>query len=119
VDPSGDYSETSILFWGGLLICLVVAGFVVSLFIRRWMRGDANVHGEGFTFSDLRQLRKQGKITEVEYQRTKAALTASITPDITDTAPGSVGASAGGSGPAGARSPGIPPAPRRPQPPRT
>jgi len=110
VDPAGDYSEGSILLWGMVLIGLVVVGFFLAALVRRRLRGDANVHGEGFTFSDLRQLRKQGKITELEYQRAKAALTASIAPAVRDTGPGSVGST----GDTGAHPPGMPPGTRRP-----
>jgi hypothetical protein len=88
-----------------MLLGLVVGGLLVVTWVRRRVRGDANVHGEGFTFSDLRQLRKQGKITELEYQRVKAALTASITPAVSPAEPGAPAT--------GAPPPGVPPVPRR------
>jgi hypothetical protein len=100
----------SVLFWCFVLLGLVVGGLLLTTWVRRRVRGDTNVHGDGFTFSDLRQLRKQGKITELEYQRVKAALTASIAPAISQAEPGAPAA--------GAPPPGTPPVPRR-SPPQT
>lgn len=78
--PLGDVGDLTaeVIPWALLLMGLSVVGLVAALFLRRRMNSAADFHGDGFTFSDLRQLRKQGKINEVEYQRAKASLGASI-----------------------------------------
>ena len=70
-------SNTSILIWSLVLLAVVLAGFVVvSLVKKRYTKQDEGLT-TGFTLSDLRQLHKQGKLSTEEFERAKAAITAS------------------------------------------
>ncbi len=64
-------SSTADLFiWGGVLIVLLVALWLVCIWLRRWYFGTSE---DGFpsglwTLADLRRMREQGEITEDEYE---------------------------------------------------
>ncbi len=59
-----------VLGWSLVLIGLLFAGFFVVSWFRNWLKNeDEGPLGIGFTLSDLRQLRKEGKITEEEFER--------------------------------------------------
>ncbi len=64
-------SNTADLFvWGGVLIVLLVALWLVCIWLRRWYFGTSE---DGFpsglwTLADLRRMREQGEITEDEYE---------------------------------------------------
>ncbi len=64
-------SNTADLFvWGGVLIVLLVALWLVCIWLRRWYLGTSE---DGFasglwTLADLRRMREQGEITEDEYE---------------------------------------------------
>ena len=61
--------------WSLVLICLLVGGFFAISKLRQWLRDDdAPVSPIGFTLSDLRQLHKQGQMTDEEFERAKAKL---------------------------------------------
>jgi len=67
----------SIFFWSLVLIGLVVAATFGVMWIRRWMRQDDDP-GAGFTLSDLRELHRQGKMTDQEFEKAKAIALASV-----------------------------------------
>ncbi len=64
-------SNTADLFiWGGVLIVLLVALWLVCIWLRKWYFGTSE---DGFpsglwTLADLRRMREQGEITEDEYE---------------------------------------------------
>lgn len=63
----GTFSE----IWPVLLILVgvVLGGFIVIGIVRRWMSSDISGATAGFTLSDLRALRAEGKITREELER--------------------------------------------------
>lgn len=65
---------------GGALLALtvvVVIGWIAIARIRAWMR-PADETDEGFTLADLRRLRREGAITEEEYERAHATMVAAV-----------------------------------------
>src|SRR5687768_18438174 len=75
VAQSGEGSILPVFGWSFVLICLLVGGFFAITRLRQWMReDDAPVSGIGFTLSDLRQLHKQGQMTDEEFERAKGKI---------------------------------------------
>ena len=63
--------------WSLVLIALLVAGFFAIAKLRQWLKEDSDVPtgpAAGFTLSDLRQLHKQGKMTDEEFERARAKI---------------------------------------------
>jgi len=61
--------------WSFVLICLLVCGFFAISKLRQWLKEeDVPAAGIGFTLSDLRQLHKQGQMTDEEFERAKAKI---------------------------------------------
>ncbi len=59
-----------LFLWGGVLIVLLVALWLVCMWLRRWYLGtseDASSSGL-WTLADLRRMKAQGEITEDEYE---------------------------------------------------
>ncbi len=69
-----DSSGGSVFFWSAVLIIVVALLFVGIYFVRRWLRVEEDVHGEGFSLGDLRAMQKDGKLTEEEFERAKAKM---------------------------------------------
>ncbi|MEL6330306.1 MAG: hypothetical protein AAFR38_11650 [Planctomycetota bacterium] len=60
------------LLWSGVLIVIVLAGFVALLLLKRWLDFGGKTAGDSGGFLDeLRALRDAGKITEDEYEQTR------------------------------------------------
>ncbi len=72
-DPS-----VSVFFWSLPLIGLVIALFVITTFVRKRLAREDDVHGEGFTLSDLRRMHQKGQMTDQEFERARAALLGSL-----------------------------------------
>ena len=62
--------------WSLVLIALLLIGFYAVTRLRHWMREDEPAVGIGFTLSDLRQLHREGKMTDEEFERAKAKIVA-------------------------------------------
>jgi hypothetical protein len=66
--------------WSLVLIALLVGGFFAIAKLRQWLRSEdvdsaaRSGPGMGFTLSDLRQLHKQGKMTDAEFERLKGMI---------------------------------------------
>jgi hypothetical protein len=61
--------------WSLVLICLLVGGFFAISKLRQWLReDDTPAPAIGFTLSDLRQLHRQGQMTDEEFERAKAKI---------------------------------------------
>ena len=70
--PSG---MGGVIGWSLVLIVLLIIGAAGVLRLRRWLKeDDAPSGGIGFTLSDLRQLHKQGKMTDAEFERARAKM---------------------------------------------
>jgi len=66
-----------IFLWSIILIILLVIGAAGVMRLRRWLKeDDAPTGGIGFTLSDLRQLHKQGQMTDEEFERARAKMVA-------------------------------------------
>ncbi len=74
-----DVDATSILFICVALVAIVVAGAWGVLAIRKRMWGDEEDTGagpDGFSLSDLRELKKGGHISDEEFEKAKARVVA-------------------------------------------
>ncbi|MFZ9880513.1 MAG: hypothetical protein ACO3QC_03825 [Phycisphaerales bacterium] len=75
MDSSSGLASTLLPLLG--LFVLVVAGWFAVVRVRRWMR-DTSEDAAAFTLEDLRRLRRDGKITEDEFNRAREAMIGSI-----------------------------------------
>lgn len=66
----------SILFWCAIIIALIFVSFIGYRMLRRWMADDEPAPAIGFTLGDLRQLHKEGKMTDAEYDRARGKMVA-------------------------------------------
>jgi len=68
-------SETApVIIWSLVLIVFLVAGFMLVAAVKKRMRDDevsAPGAAAGFTLSDLRQLHREGQISNEEFERAK------------------------------------------------
>lgn len=64
----------SAFLWSLVLIGLVVAAAVVVLFLRRWYTSVDSSAGGGFTLGDIRQLHREGRMTDEEFEKAKALI---------------------------------------------
>lgn len=62
------------------LIVLVVVGWFAVVHIRRWMR-DGSEGGAAFTLEDLRRMRREGELTEEEFETARAAMIGAVRRD--------------------------------------
>ena len=76
IAQAGEQSILPVFGWSLVLICLLVGGFFAISKLRQWLRDDTDVPASpiGFTLSDLRQLHKQGQMTDEEFERAKAKI---------------------------------------------
>ena len=65
-----------ILGWSFVLIALIFLGFFAVSWVRSWLKSDDSVGGIGFSLSDLRQLHREGKMTDEEFERARAKMVA-------------------------------------------
>ena len=64
----------SVFFWSLALIALVLVGFFAVVKLRQWLKSDDEPVGTGFSLSDLRQLHRQGMMTDEEFERAKGQI---------------------------------------------
>lgn len=90
----------SVLGWSAVLIVLIVGAFMAVMWLRRWIKDDDVPTAKiGFSLTDLRELHRRGEMTDEEFERARAKMTASakaIAASIPDPA-------------GGRRAPGAPP----------
>jgi hypothetical protein len=67
-------SISSIFVWCGVLVAALLAGFAGYSYLKRWMNQTDEGPRVGFTLSDLRDLHRQGKMTDQEFEQTKALM---------------------------------------------
>jgi hypothetical protein len=69
----------SVILWSAVLIGLIVVAFLAYAQFKRWMKDTepSGGGGVGFTLSDLRELHRQGKMTDEEYETARAKMVAS------------------------------------------
>ncbi len=68
-DPHSAY--VSIFIWGAVLIGLMLLFYFGYSAFKRWMNDTGIEENQGFTLSDLRKLRDQGKISPEEFEQTR------------------------------------------------
>jgi len=79
----------SVYVWGAILIGVVLIAFFAYSYFKRWMNDTGDTENHGFTLSDLRKLRDQGKISAQEFEQTRANMLAAAKkmtgyiPDVT------------------------------------
>lgn len=68
---------TSILFWSGVLLGFLLLGYYGYGKLKRWVnQPDDSASAVGFTLSDLRDLHRQGKISDAEYETARLKMVA-------------------------------------------
>jgi hypothetical protein len=75
---SGEVPTSEIIYLCMILIGMLLVGTVGVSFVRKWLSRNDDTPGGGFTFSDLRQLHREGKLTDAEFERVRAKLVAKI-----------------------------------------
>jgi NAD(P)-dependent dehydrogenase (short-subunit alcohol dehydrogenase family) len=70
----GTQSLQGVFFWSAVLLIIVLVAFAGYTYLRKWMRADEPSVGRGFTLADVRELHRQGKMSDAEYEATKALL---------------------------------------------
>lgn len=70
---SGD-AVPSVYVWSLALIVVVLLLFGAVAWARKRLSPDEDFKGEGFTLGDLRQMHKEGKLTDEEFERAKAKM---------------------------------------------
>lgn len=70
---TGDNSF-AIIFMSIVLLIVVVAMFVGVAWARKRLSPNEDFHGEGFTLADLRQMHKEGKLSDEEFERARAKM---------------------------------------------
>ncbi len=65
---------SGVFVWSGVLIAVVLVAFAGYSVLRRWMRSSGSTPGRGFTLADVRELHRQGKMSDAEYEATRALL---------------------------------------------
>jgi hypothetical protein len=68
--------RSTVFMWSGILIVLMLLAFAAYSWFKRWMNQDEPTGHIGFTLSDLRELHRQGKMSDEEYEQTKANMLA-------------------------------------------
>ena len=69
----------SIIFWGIVIVLIIVVGLLVVLYVKRMLLSDDAPGHPAFTLSDLRQMHKSGKMTAEEFERAKAKIIGTTT----------------------------------------
>src|SRR5262245_20342086 len=63
--------------WSLVIVALIVVAFFAVMYLRRWLQEeDVPSGGIGFTLSDLKQLHREGKMTDEEFQRAHSKMMA-------------------------------------------
>jgi hypothetical protein len=73
--PLAESGVGSVIVWSLVLIALLLAGYFAVMTLRSWLKSsDEPGGGIGFTLSDLRQLHRDGKMTDEEFERARARM---------------------------------------------
>jgi hypothetical protein len=73
----------SVIAWSIGLICMLVVMFAVIAWLRKRMSPTQEQQTQGFTLADLRELRKQGAMSEEEFERAKAKIVQGVQAALT------------------------------------
>lgn len=64
----------NVMWWSVVLIGLLLAAFVAVAQVKKRLVRSDDISGSGFTLSDLRQLHRDGKMTDGEFEKAKQAI---------------------------------------------
>jgi hypothetical protein len=67
-------SSSSVIVVSIALLIAVVALFLGLAWARKRLSPQEDFHGEGFTLADLRQMHKEGKLSDEEFERARAKM---------------------------------------------
>ncbi len=70
-------TTTSVMIWSFVLVAFLVAGFIIVGRVKKRMKDEIDTTPEasaGFTLSDLRQMHRDGQISDEEFERAKAKI---------------------------------------------
>jgi hypothetical protein len=67
-------ASVSVYVWLMVLLAGVVLLFGAVAWARKRLSPNEDFHGEGFSLSDLRQMHKEGKLSDEEFDRAKAKM---------------------------------------------
>ena len=71
---SSSQSLHGVFVWSAVLVAAVLVAFGGYSYLRRWMRQADPSEPRGFTLSELRQMHRDGKLSDEEFEATKAQL---------------------------------------------
>lgn len=74
LDLLAQSSSSSAVTWSLILVVVLVVGFAAVLQIKKWLMAGDEPQATGFTLSDLRRMRKEGSMTEEEFEKAKALI---------------------------------------------
>ena len=63
-----------VLIWSLILIALLLAGFFAAAQVKKRLVRPDDVGGPGFTLSQLRELRRNGQMSEEEFEKAKQVI---------------------------------------------
>jgi hypothetical protein len=77
--PRGDRDTSAIFVWVGVLIAVLLVGFVVMMWLRKRMLGADAARDQGGGFMDaLRDMRNSGQMSQEEYDAARKAMASRI-----------------------------------------
>src|SRR5690349_4419021 len=76
ISPLAETGVAGILGWSLVLIVLIFVAFFVVVRLRNWLRDDHTPDAVGFSLTDLRQLHRQGKMTDAEFEKARNLMVA-------------------------------------------
>jgi hypothetical protein len=70
-------SIASVIEWSAVLLVILILAFAGYSRFKRWMNQPDAPTAAGFSFSDLRELHRQGKLTNEEFETARIKMVAS------------------------------------------
>ncbi|HZZ45241.1 MAG TPA: hypothetical protein VFE58_20050 [Tepidisphaeraceae bacterium] len=61
----------SVILWSLFLAVLIVFGYLAVNWVKKWLKETEMGPAGGFTLGDLRELHRNGQMTDVEFERAK------------------------------------------------
>jgi hypothetical protein len=70
-------SVASVIIWSAILLGILILAFAAYSRFKKWMTDVEAPAATGFSFSDLRELHRQGKLSAEEYEAARLRMVAS------------------------------------------
>jgi hypothetical protein len=71
-----DSNMAGVLGWSLVLIVFIFVAFIGVMRLRTWLKDDDTPVSVGFSLTDLRQLHRQGKMTDAEFEKARNLMVA-------------------------------------------